>query len=63
MKGKTLDPIAYRESVAGLCMICTKPMQGVYGHWGKSGTCSKKCEKIQEIKPVREKYNNPNPVL
>ena len=53
MKGKTLDPIAYRESVAGLCMICEKPVHAFYGRWQFTGTCSKKCEVEQRNKGVK----------
>lgn len=38
------------------CMICDKKIQGFYGAWGGGGTCSKKCEEIQEAKP---KYPQP----
>jgi len=36
------------------CMICGKPIEGFYGRWGNVGTCSRKCEVIQEGKPKYE---------
>ena len=41
----------YKEKVVGLCCICEKPVNGYYGRWGNGGSCSKKCEAIQEAKP------------
>lgn len=41
----------YRESVVGLCCICQKRVNGFYGRWGNTGTCSSKCEREQEAKP------------
>lgn len=32
------------------CMICNKPVDGFYGRWGMTGTCSRACEAIQEQK-------------
>ena len=32
------------------CIVCQKPVSAWYGRWGTSGTCSKKCEEIQESK-------------
>ena len=58
MKGKNLQDLqqSYKESVVGLCIVCDKPTSGWYGRWGNLGTCSKKCEQIQEAKP---KYLGP----
>lgn len=34
------------------CCVCNKPiLEGYYGAWGDGGTCSKKCELVQETKP------------
>ena len=34
------------------CLVCRKPIkEGYYGRWEGGGTCSKKCEEIQETKP------------
>lgn len=41
----------YKDTVVGLCIICEKPARGWYGRWGDLGSCSKKCEAIQETKP------------
>lgn len=32
------------------CCVCGKKVEGFYGRWGKSGTCSKSCEQVQESK-------------
>jgi len=41
----------YKESVVGLCCICSKPVPGFYGRWGDGGTCSRPCEVIREAQP------------
>lgn len=42
----------YQATTVGLCCICEKPVMGWYGAWnGIGGTCSKKCEQVQEAKP------------
>lgn len=33
------------------CMFCQKACEGWYGAYAEGGTCSKKCELIQEAKP------------
>ena len=33
------------------CLICQKPVEGFYGAWGSTGTCSAKCERVQEKIP------------
>lgn len=35
-------------SVQRNCMICNKEVEGFYGSWGSTGTCSRKCEQVQE---------------
>lgn len=32
------------------CMVCQKKIEGYYGAWGTSGTCSAKCEGTQAAK-------------
>lgn len=41
----------YKETVVGLCIVCEKPCLGWYGRWENVGSCSRKCERIQEDKP------------
>lgn len=41
----------YKNTVAGLCCVCEKPVPMWYGRWGDGGSCSRKCEAIQEAKP------------
>ena len=41
----------YKETVVGLCCVCSKPVGGFYGRWGDGGTCSGKCEKAQAALP------------
>lgn len=58
MKGKNFREAQeeYKDAVVGLCVICQKPTSGWYGRWGNLGTCSKKCELVQEALP---KYQQP----
>jgi len=53
MKGKNFREAQeeYKDAVVGLCIICQKPTSGWYGRWGNLGTCSKKCELVQEDLP------------
>ena len=45
----------YKDAVVGLCVTCEKPCKGgFYGRWGNSGTCSKKCEQVEEERPKYE---------
>ena len=37
------------------CVQCGKQIANFYGRWGNAGTCSKKCEELQE-KEVHESY-------
>ena len=41
----------YKDAIVGLCIVCEKPTSGWYGRWGNHGTCSKKCEVVQEAIP------------
>jgi len=43
------------------CINCGKPYQLPYGRWGDGGTCSKKCEAIQEAKPRHPDHPERNP--
>ena len=56
-RGQTLDytPKAQKAPEVKIdllpCMVCHKAItDGYYGHWGDNGTCSKKCEQVQEAK-------------
>lgn len=35
----------------GKCIVCGKIVPYYYGRWSTHGTCSKKCEEIEEAKP------------
>lgn len=65
MKGKNFREVQdeYRETVVGLCVVCQKPTQGWYGRWGNLGTCSKKCELIQEAIPKYPRQGEGNAVI
>lgn len=41
----------YKDTIVGLCIVCEKQTRGWYGRWGNLGTCSKKCEQVQEAIP------------
>lgn len=34
------------------CMVCQKACEGWYATFGESGTCSAKCMRIQDAKPL-----------
>lgn len=43
----------YRASTPALvCMICSKKIEGFYARFGNEGTCSRKCMKVQDSKPL-----------
>ncbi len=50
MKAKEVKALPEKEELKP-CIVCTKPVAAFYGRWGDSGTCSKKCELVQEQKP------------
>lgn len=54
MAKQPLNPVLSEEVGAKLftCMVCGKNVTQVYGRWNEvGGTCSKKCETVQEQKP------------
>jgi len=42
-----------------VCMVCEKACEGYYGRHGDSGTCSGKCEKVQDAKPKYPGHETP----
>lgn len=53
MKQPLRNPVIPEGSVPKRhCMVCQKAVEGWYGAWGDSGTCSKKCEQDQASKPL-----------
>lgn len=65
MKGKNLREVQedYKATIVGLCLICDKPVNGWYGRWSDRGTCSKKCEQVQEAKPKYPEKGEGNAVI
>lgn len=45
MKATQVRPVITEE--VKTCMICGRPVQGYYGRWGNTGTCSRICENEQ----------------
>lgn len=44
----------YKETIRGLCLSCGKPTANYFGMWQEGGTCGRKCEAVQEAKPLYE---------
>jgi hypothetical protein len=45
LKGKNLREMQedYKETVVGLCLVCSRSCGGWYGRYQDTGVCSKKC--------------------
>lgn len=50
---KLKNPVLSQEQAERLyrCVVCEKQISQFYGRWGSGGSCSRKCELIQEEKP------------
>ena len=56
MKATTVKTPPQEVQTKEPCIVCQKPVSAFYGRWGASGTCSKKCEQIQEAKDFSKDY-------
>jgi len=50
MKATTVKTPPQEIQAKEPCIVCQKLVSAWYGRWGSSGTCSKKCEEVQESK-------------